>query len=127
MALTHNGTVTTQLPSSRVPSDYTHATISTFTDHEYESTERTLTVLKSTVENSDRSTTLLNIIDNVTIGVDKQVEDLITAEFDVTNTVTSYAVITGIDSNQAASGSNDFYTDTAMSYSCTVKFYVKSA
>lgn len=126
MALTHNGTVV-QLPSSRVPSDFTAATISTFTDHEYVSSERTLTVLKSTVQNSDAATTLQNIIDNATIGLDKQIEDLITAEFDVTNTVTSYAVWTGIDSNQSPSGSNDFLTDTAMSYSCTVKFYVKSA
>lgn len=126
MALTHNGTVV-QLPTSRVPSGYTLPTVSTFTDYEYESSERTLEVLKSTVQNSDRATTLQNIIDNATIGLDKQIEDLISAEFDVTNTVTSYAVLTMIDSNQAASGSNDFYTDTAMSYSCTVKFYVKSA
>lgn len=126
MALTHNGTVV-QLPSSRIPSDYTLPTVSTFTDHEYVSSSRTLTVLKSTVEDSDKSTTLSNIINNATIGIDKQVEDLISAEFDVTNTVESYAVLTMIDSNQAASGSNDFYTDTAMSYSCTVKFYVKSA
>lgn len=126
MALTHNGTVV-QLPSSRTPSDFTAASITTFTDYEYESTERTLSVLKSTVEDSDRSTTLQNIIDNGTIGIDKQVEDLISAEFDVTNTVTSYAVLTMIDSNVAASGTNDFLTDTAMSYTCTVKFYVKSA
>ena len=126
MALTHNGTVV-QLPSSRLPSDYTLPTISTFTDHEYVSSERTLTVLKATVEDSDRATTVQNIINDATIGLDKQIEDLISAEFDVTNTVTSYAVWTGIDSNQAASGSNDFLTDTAMSYSCTVKFYVKSS
>jgi hypothetical protein len=126
MALTHNGTVV-QIPTSRVPSDYTLPTVSTFTDHEYVSSERTLTVLKATVEDSDRATTLQNIIDNASIGLDKQIEDLISAEFDVTNTVESYAVWTGIDSNQAASGSNDFLTDTAMSYSCTVKFYVKSA
>ena len=126
MALTHNGTVV-QLPTSRVPSGYTLPTVSTFTDWEYESSVRTLTVLKSTVENSDKATTLSNIINDATIGIDKQVEDLISAEADVTNTVTSYAVLTGIDSNVAASGSNDFYTDTAMSYSCTVKFYWKSA
>ena len=126
MALTNAGTLV-QLPSSRIPSDYTLPTVSSFTDWEYESSERTLTVLKSTVENSDRSTTLANILANATIGINKQVTDLVTAEFDVTNTVTCYAVLTGIDSNVAASGSNDFYTDTAMSYSCTVKFYVKSA
>jgi hypothetical protein len=126
MALTNAGTLV-QLPSSRIPSDYTLPTVSSFTDWEYESSERTLTVLKSTVEDSDRSTTLANILANATIGINKQVTDLVTAEFDVTNTVTCYAVLTGIDSNVAASGSNDFYTDTAMSYSCTVKFYVKSA
>jgi hypothetical protein len=73
-----------------------------------------------------RATTLLAIISNATIGINKQVTDLVTAEFDTTNTVTCYAILTGIDSNQAASASNDFYTTTAMSYLCTVKFYVKS-
>lgn len=126
MALTNAGTVV-QLPSSRVPSDYTLPTVSTFTDWEYESSVRTLTVLKSTVEDSDRATTLGNILTNATIGINKQVTDLVTAEFDVTNTVTCYAVLTGIDSNVSAANDNDFYTDTAMSYSCTVKFYVKSA
>lgn len=126
MALTNAGTLV-QLPSSRIPSGYTLPTVSSFNDWEYESSERTLTVLKSTVQNSDRATTLANILANATIGINKQVSDLVTAEFDVTNTVTCYAVLTGIDSNVSASGSNDFYTDTSMSYSCTVKFYVKSA
>jgi len=126
MALTHNGTVV-QLPTSRVPSGYTLPIVSTFTDWEYESNVRTLSVLKSTVEDSDRETTLANIIGNATIGIDKQVEDLISSEFDTSATVESYAVLTMIDSNQAASGENDFFTDTAMSYNCIVKFYVKSS
>lgn len=126
MALTNAGTLV-QLPSSRIPSGYTLPTVSSFSDWEYESSERTLSVLKSTVENSNKATTLANILANATIGINKQVTDLVNAEFDVTNTVTCYAVLTGIDSNQAASGSTDFYNDTAMSYSCKVKFYVKSA
>lgn len=126
MALTHNGTVV-QLPLSRVPSDFTAASVSTFTDFEYRSGLRTFSVLKSTVENSDRATTLQNIIDNGTIGIDQQVEALINAEFDVTATVESYAVWSMVDSNQAASGTNDFLTDTAMSYTCTVEFFVKSS
>jgi hypothetical protein len=126
MALTNAGTLV-QLPTSRIPSGYTLPTVSSFSDYEYASTERTLSVLKSTVENATRATTLANILADATIGINKQVTDLVTAEFDVTNTVTCYAVLTGIDSNQAASGSNDFLTDTAMSYSCNVKFYVKSA
>ena len=126
MALTNAGTLV-ELPSSRVPSDFTAVAVSSFTDYEYESTTRTLSVLKSTVEDSDPATTLLAIIANASIGINKQVSDLVTAEFDVTNTVTCFAVLTGIDSNVAASADNDFYTDTAMSYLCTVKFYVKSA
>ena len=125
MALTNAGTLV-QLPTSRVPSDFTAVAVSSFTDFEYQSTTRTLSVLKSTVQDADPSTTLLAIISNATIGINKQVTDLVTAEFDTTNTVTCYAILTGIDSNQAASASNDFYTDTAMSYLCTVKFYVKS-
>ena len=125
MALTNSGTLV-QLPTSRVPSDFTAVAVSSFTDYEYQSTTRTLSVLKSTVQDADPATTLLAIIANATIGINKQVFDLVTAEFDTYNTVTCYAILTGIDSNVAASASNDFYTDTAMSYSCTVNFYVKS-
>lgn len=126
MPLTNAGTLV-KLPTSRIPTDYTLPTVSSFTDWEYESSERTLTVLKATVQDSDKATTLANILANATIGINKQVTDLVTAEFDTTADVTCYAVLTGIDSNVAASASNDFYTDTAMSYLCTVKFYVKSA
>ncbi len=126
MALTNEGTLV-QLPSSRTPSDFTAVAVSSFSDYEYESTERTLSVLKSTVENSDPSTTLLAVISNATIGINKQVTDLVTAEFDTSNTVTCYAVLTGIKSNVESSATTDFYTDTAMSYICTVRFYVKSA
>lgn len=125
MALTNAGTLV-QLPTSRIPTDYTLPTVSSFTDWEYESSERTLSVLKATVQDSDKATTLANILSNATIGINKQVTDLVTAEFDTSATVTCYTVLTGIDSNQAASSASDFYTDTAMSYTCTVKFYVKS-
>ena len=126
MALTNNGTVV-NLPASRIPSGYTLPTVSTFTDYEYESKDVVLSVLKSTVENATETTTLTNILTNATIGINKQVSDLITADADVSNTVTAYAELKMIDSNQAASGSNDFYNDTAMSYQCTVRFYWKSA
>jgi len=125
MALTNAGT-TVNMPSSRVPSDFTEVAVSTFDDWEVESQELTLSVLKSTVEDSDPATTLLAIISNGTIGINKQITDLVTDDWDVTRTVTVYAEMTMIDSNQAASTSNDFYTDTAMSYLCTVKYYVKA-
>ena len=126
MALTNAGT-TVNLPSSRVPSGFTAVAVSTFSDWEQESQVLTLSVLKSTVDNADQATTLLAIISNATIGINKQVTDLVTADWDVTRTVTVYAELTGIDSNVAANGANDFYTDTAMSYSCTVKYYVKAS
>jgi hypothetical protein len=126
MALTNAGTVVS-LPSSRVPSDFTAVAVTTFSDWEQESQVLTLSVLKSTVENSDPATTLLAIISNATIGINKQVSDLVTDDWDVTRTVTVYAELTGIDSNVAASATTDFYTDTAMSYTCTVKYYVKAS
>jgi hypothetical protein len=126
MALTNAGTLV-ELPSSRIPSDFTAVSVSSFADYEYVSTERTLSVLKSTVENADPSTTLLAIIANGTIGINQQVSDLVTAEFDTSNTVTCYAVLTGISSNVESSATTNFYTDTAMSYICKVKFYVKSS
>jgi hypothetical protein len=52
MALINAGTLV-QLPTSRVPLDFTAVAVSSFTDFEYESTTRTLSILKSTVQDAD--------------------------------------------------------------------------
>jgi hypothetical protein len=125
MAITNNGT-TVNLPLNQVPSDYTYPTVTTFTDHEYSRT-LTLNVLKSTVENADEATTLGAIITNASIGITKQVDDILAADYLATATVTAYADWVGLAHNIAPNDSSDFLNNTAVSYVCTVNLYVKTA
>ena len=127
MAITNNGTKNS-LPAGQIPSGYTRPTITTFTDWEYKRT-LTLSVLKSTVENATASTTMTNIFNNATIGLDKQVIDIIAADYLATATVTTYADLTALTTNivSVASGDGTWMTDTAVSYVATVILYVKAA
>jgi|TARA_R100000501_G_C2619610_1_gene112933 hypothetical protein len=79
MAITNNGVVNS-LPASQIPSGYTRPTVTTFTDWQYKRT-LTLTVLKATVENATRATTMTNIIENGTIGLEKQIVDIVAEDF----------------------------------------------
>ena len=126
MALTHNG-VKNSLPSAQLPSGYTRPTVTTFSDHEYAFTLN-LTVDKATVDNATASTTMAKIIGDASIGLDKQIEDIITNDFDVTNTVTAWSDWTALSNNFTdTTGAGDFLTTATCDYECTVKVYVKVA
>lgn len=126
MAITNNGTMNL-LPTKQIPSGYTRPTITTFTDWEYEST-LTLSVLKATVENATASTTMTNIFDNATVGLDKQIDDILAADYLATATVTAFAKLTAIETNYTDTEATDAWlTNTAASYVCTVKLYVKTS
>ncbi len=126
MAITNNGVVNS-LPASQLPTGYTRPTVTTFTDWEYKRTLN-LTVLKSTVESATPATTMTNIIENATIGLEKQIVDIIAADYLATATVSTYAVWTVLSNNYAdVSGTGDALTDTACSYTCTLTLYVKAA
>lgn len=121
-----NGTKVS-IKSNQIPSDYTAPSVTTFTDHEYTRT-LTLSILKSTVQNADPATTLAAIIANATIGIEKQITDIITADIDTAAvTPTYWANWTSLSSNVVANATSDFLTATAMSYVVTVKVYVKTA
>lgn len=123
MAVTFNGTKNS-LNSTQKPSGYTDPVVSEISSPEYTNT-KTFTVLKSTVENATAATTMTNIFNNGTIGLDKQVEDDITADYDATKTVTSYAELTALTTNIASiAGSGDWLKNTAVSYVATVTVYV---
>jgi hypothetical protein len=125
MAITNNGVVNS-LPASQLPSGYTRPTVTTFTDWQYKRT-LTLTVLKATVENSTRSTTMTNIIENGTIGLEKQIIDIIAADYVSSETVTTYGNWTVFSNNFVdTSGTGTALADTAASYTATVILYVKS-
>ena len=124
MPIVNNGT-RVDLRSSLIPTGFTAPSVTEFTDFECK-TKTQISVLKSTVENSDRATTLTNIIEDATVGIEKQIEDKLTADYIGTNTTTFFAVLIDLNSNIPADKDNDFYTDTAVSYVATVEYFVKS-
>jgi len=125
MAITNNGTDVT-LSSDYLPSGYTAPTTTTFTDWEYKR-DITLSVAKATVENATKATTLTNIVDDVTVGIDAQIDAILAADYLASATVTAYTEFYKIDTNIVAGTGTDFYNDTAVSYTCYCRLYVKAA
>lgn len=125
MAITNNGAVN-NLPESQIPSGYSRPEVTTFTDSQY-TRVLSLSVLKATVENATRSITMTNIREDATVGINKQIVDIIAADFVASETVTTYARWTELDNNFTdISGTSTVMTDTAASYVCTVILYIKS-
>ena len=128
MAITNNG-VKNSLPAAQIPSSgYTRNAPTEFTDWEYKRT-LTLSVLKATVDEATSGATMTAIFDNVTIGLDKQVVDIVAADYLATATVTTWADCTALTTNNAVTTSGDgtWLKDTAASYVATVILYVKAA
>jgi len=126
MALTNNGTKVS-LSGRDLPSGYTRASITEFTDYEQKYTDLELTINKSDVEAAAAGDALDDIIDDATVGIDKQVEDIISADFDVSgNTVTAWIDFKNITSNQST-GEAAFYTNATPAYTVTVDVYVKTS
>lgn len=125
MAITNNGTEVT-IPTALRPSGYTAPSTTTFTDWEYKR-EITLNVAKATVENATKATTLTNIVDNATVGIDKQIDDILAADYLASATVTAYTEFYKVESNISPSVDTDFYNDTAVSYVCYCRLYVKAS
>jgi len=125
MAIVNNGTVNS-ISAKQIPSGYTRPTVTLISDYHYKRTI-TLTVLKSTVENSTASTTMTNIITNVTVGITKQIDDIMAADFLASATVTCYADMRTLTTTLAdINGSDAWLTDTATSYSAVIDLYVKA-
>lgn len=123
MSVTNNGSKVSA-PDEQLPSGYTRPTITTFSDYEY--TRRVqLSVAKATVENATKTTTMANIIGNGTIGVTKQVTDLITADVLAANTTLIYADIVKVENNQTVA--TEQFSSVAAAYLVTVDIYWKSA
>ena len=88
MALVNNG-LKISLSAGQIPAGISTQTVDEFTDHEYFRTE-SLSVLKSTVENGNKATTFDNVLNNTSIGVKKQIDDLMEADYIDSNKVTYY-------------------------------------
>lgn len=126
MAITNNG-VKNSLPTAQIPSGYTRPTVTEFTDYKYVYSV-VLDVLKVTVDEPVASTTMTAIIENATIGLEKQIDDILAEDFIGTRTVTAWADWTAFDTNMTATkGTDPLLTDAATNYQCTVKIYIKTA
>lgn len=124
MAITHLG-AENNLPAVQLPADYVKPTIATFEDYKYPTTLN-LEVDKATVENAVAAVTMANIINDAAIGIDKQVEDILAADFLGTATVLSFASLVSLNTNFADLKSTaDYLKTTAAKYICTVKIFIK--
>ena len=124
MAIVNNG-VKNDLPILQLPTGYTPPTITTFEDETY-STILSLTVDKVTVDESNPITTMTAILENVAIGLDKQVADIVALHFVASNTVESYGSFTALSHSIVnLTGKGNFLTDNLVDFVCTVKIFIK--
>lgn len=125
MAITNNG-CKVSIPDRQIPSGYTKPTVTTFSDVQYERT-LSLSVDKTTVHNATAATTLDNILDNGTIGINKQIDDILAADYLGTATVVAYADLIALENNYKNTDAGDAWlTNAAAVYTATVKLYVKA-
>ena len=121
MALVSNGVVV-NVADSALPSGYTKPSVTTFSDYEYETSSQTVTIAKSTVENATDTTTVANIVAAIKTALDAQLG----ADFDDTAlTITAYYVWKSYTTNFVVA--SDLFTNVAISYSCVVDIFVKTA
>lgn len=127
MAITNNGTQNL-LKEAKLPAGYTAPSITTFSDFEY-SSRLELSILKATVDESTSLATMNAIFDNATIGINKQIDDILAADYIATQTVTAYASLVDLKLNNSdtTSGEGTWLKDTATSYIATVVLHVKTA
>lgn len=85
-----------------------------------------LSVDRDTVNNADRATTFGNILNDVTVGIKKQAEDIVKEWNDGSiDDVDMFVDFHQINTNVVRSKSNDFYTDADDAYLASVRIYAK--
>lgn len=119
MAHVNNGTKN-DLADNLLPALYTKPVVVTFSDFEYRQRALEFTVAKSGVENADEPTTVTALV----AAVNTAYAALVAGEYDIVgNTITSFAVIRIITTNQVTN--KDIWNDTVNNYLCIVDIYVK--
>lgn len=126
MAISNLGAIN-ELPAAQLPAGYTKPVVATFTDYEYIRTVDIL-VLKATVEAATAALTMAAIFNNATVGINKQITDIIAADFLTTPAVTTYGSLISLSTNVEVGSFSDqtYLLNTAVSYKCKVKIYVKA-
>lgn len=126
MAITYNDAQNI-LPDNQIPTGYVRPIIIIFTDFQWKQTI-VLSILKATVDNSDKAVTMTNIFDDATIGIDKQVADILTNDYIASNTVDAFASLRILSSTTNPDDtSSEFLSDVPDSYTATVDIFVKVA
>ena len=122
MALVNNGT-SVEMSQNTLPTGYTKPTVTKFADVTYTSELLQINVAKAIVEDAVGATTFDNLLNDGTVGITKQVSDLVTANFDTAgNTVTVYAELSAVRTNLTVA--EDLYSNTPVTYRCTVQYFV---
>ena len=126
MAIVANG-VANMLADAQLPTGYTRPSITTFNDWEWKR-ELTLNVLKATVENASESTTMTAILTNATIGLTKQITDIVASDYLTAPAVTWYATLVDLNTNIPVGDPNNttYLKNTAVSYVCKCVIYLKA-
>lgn len=122
MALVANATKIS-LNSTKVPPGATDPGGSNLSGGKLQYGNLALNVAKATVEDATKATTFDNIRTDATIGIEKQVADLLANDMDDTANTINY----NIDWKNISSNFEflrEFYTDTATQYICLVDVYV---
>ena len=108
MAIVHNGTINA-VNHQQIPVGYTRPSVTKVTGSRW-GTSLILEVDKATVENADPVVTMGNILNDATIGLNKQIEDILAADYLASATVTSHARLSLITTNlEGIKGSDDIF------------------
>lgn len=121
MALTNNG-VKVSINDGLIPDAYTKPSVTEFTDHELKYENREMTIAKATIENADEETAFTDLV----AQIESDVDTLLAADIDTVGlTVTAWVDFTGLVTNVKKGAA--LYKNTAVSYTCMVTIYVKTA
>lgn len=125
MAITYAGTKNS-LSANQLPVGYTKPVVVDFADFEYVRTVK-LVVAKATVQNADPALTMQNILADATIGLNKQVTDILAADYLGTATVSAFGDMVALGNNvQSMLKGSAAYTAAAIVFEATVNIYVKA-
>jgi hypothetical protein len=124
MAHTNNG-CKVSAPDEHLPSTYVRPSITEIQDWKYKA-RKTFSVLKGTVENATPNTTVANIIANASIGINKQVTDMLALEYISTLTLVAFTDIVAISETNQPPATGNMFKNVAPSYLVTCDVYVKT-
>ncbi len=111
------------LDATKKPTGYTDTGGTNLSNSSPTYSNLSISIAKATVEDATAATTFDQIRNDVAVGIEKQVADLLTNDMDVAIATITYN-IDWIDIRNNEIFPEDFYNDTAVSYVATVDVYI---